>query len=155
MVLKGNMFHKGPNADNPNAISYGAEGLSNPSNTFEAVHNTVVITRSGGAFLAIASGTSSVKLTANLFAGTGSPALITGGYAAASAVQANNVTSVASNIPGASNVTTPNFWPNATLQSLIALSVVPDASYTRDAPAPYALRAISGSRKVGALQSAP
>ncbi len=155
VVLKGNMFHKGPNADNPNAISYGAEGLSNPSNTFEAVHNTVVVTRSGGAFLAIANGTSSVKLTANLFAGTGSPTLITGGYAAGNAVQSNNVTSVASNIPGASNLTTPNFWPNATLQSLMALSVVPDASYTRDAPAPYTLRAISGSRKVGALQAAP
>ncbi|WP_137922637.1 right-handed parallel beta-helix repeat-containing protein [Hydrogenophaga sp. 2FB] len=155
VVLRGNMFHKGPNADNPNAISYGAEGLSNATKTLELAHNTVVITRSGGAFLSVASGATSVKLTANLFAGTGSPTQITGGYAAGNATQLNNVTSVASNIPGASNIATPNFWPNATLQALIGLSVVPDASYTRDAPAPYILRGLPGSRKVGALQAAP
>ena len=155
VVLRGNMFHKGPNADNPNAISYGAEGLSNPTNTFDMVHNTVAVTRSGGAFLAIANGTSSVKLTANLFAGTNNQTFVTGGYAVGNAAQSNNVTSLASNIPGASNIATPNFWPNSTLQALIGLSVVPDASYTRDAPAPYTLRALSGSRKVGALQAAP
>jgi hypothetical protein len=30
-----------------------------------------------------------------------------------------------------------------------------DANYTREAPAPYTLRAISSARKAGALQSAP
>ncbi|WP_159590085.1 right-handed parallel beta-helix repeat-containing protein [Hydrogenophaga sp. BPS33] len=155
VYLRGNMFHKGPNASNPIAISYGAEGLTNPTNTFEMVHNTVVMTRSGGAFLSVPAGTSSVKLTANLFAGTGSPTLMAGGYAVGNASQSNNVTSVASNIPGASSIATPNFWPNSTLQALIGLSVVPDSGYTRDAPAPYTLRAISGSRKVGALQAAP
>ena len=155
VYLRGNQFHKGPQADNPNAISYGAEGLTNPTNTFEAVHNTVAVTRSGGAFLWIASGTSAVTLTANLFAGTGNQTLITGGYAAGNAAQSNNVTSVATNIPGASSIANPNFWPNAALQALIGLSVVPDANYTRDAPTPYASRAISGSRKVGALQSSP
>ncbi len=155
VVLRGNMFQKGPNASNPIAISYGAEGLSNPVKSFEATHNTVVVTRSGGAFLSIPSGVSSVKLTANLFAGTNNPTLITGGYAVGSATQSNNVTSVASNIPGASNVASPNFWPNATLQALIGLSVAPDANYTKDAPAPYIQRAVPSSRKVGALQSAP
>ncbi|WP_137920161.1 right-handed parallel beta-helix repeat-containing protein [Hydrogenophaga sp. 2FB] len=155
VVLKGNLFHKGPNADNVNAIAYGLEGLSNPSTTLELVHNTVAFTRSGGAFLSVAGGTSSVRLTANLFAGTGNQNLFASGYASGNAVQLNNVTSVASNIPGATNIGNPNFWPNAALQSLINLSVVPDASYTRDAPAPYASRAITGSRKVGALQAAP
>ena len=155
VVLRGNMFQKGPNASNPIAISYGAEGLSNPVKSFEAAHNTVVVTRSGGAFLSIPSGVSSVKLTANLFAGTNNPTLITGGYAVGNATQSNNVTSVASNIPGASNISSPNFWPNATLQALIGLSVVPDASYVKDAPAPYILRGVPSSRKVGALQSAP
>jgi hypothetical protein len=155
VVLKGNLFHKGPQASNPNAISYGAEGLSNPTNTFEAVHNTVTITRSGGAFLAIANGTSSVTLTANLFAGTGNQTAITGGYVAGNASQSNNVSSVASNLAGATSISSPNFWPNAALQALIALPGVPDATYTRDAPAPYASRAITGSRKAGALQAAP
>ncbi|MGE0098158.1 MAG: hypothetical protein AB7S86_07390 [Hydrogenophaga sp.] len=154
VVLKGNMFHKGPNADNSNAIAYGLEGLSNPTNTLDVIHNTVAVTRSGGAFFAIASGTSSVKFTANIFAGTGNQSLVTG-FSVGNVAQASNVTSSASNIPGATNIASPNFWPNATLQALIGLSTVPDATYTRDAPAPYTLRTISGARKVGALQSAP
>ena len=155
VFLRGNMFHKGPNADNPTAISYGAEGLSNPTNTLEMVHNTVVITRSGGAFIAAYSGTQSLKLTANVFAGTGNQALFAGSYVSGNAVESGNVTSLASHIPGATNTVSPTFWPNATLQALIALPSVLDASYTHDAPAPYALRAISGARKAGALQSAP
>ncbi|MDO9436432.1 MAG: hypothetical protein Q7T95_13430 [Hydrogenophaga sp.] len=155
VFLRGNLFHKGPNADNVNAIAYGLEGLSNPTTTLEMVHNTVAITRSGGAFLSVAGGTSSVRLTANLFAGTGNQALFASGYAAGNATQANNVTSLASNIPGATTIAAPNFWPNATLQALIGLSTVPDASYTRDAPAPYILRGLPSSRKVGALQAAP
>lgn len=158
VVLKGNMFHKGPNADNVNAIAFGLEGLSNPVTTLELVHNTVAITRSGGSFLAVASGTSSVRLTANLFAGTGNQSLFASayGYAIGNAVQSNNLTDLASKIPGATNIGSPNFWPtNTTLQSAIALSSVPDASYTRDAPTPYASRAITGGRKIGALQAAP
>jgi len=155
VYLRGNLFHKGPNADNANAIAFGMEGLTNPQTSLEMVHNTVAITRSGGAFLSIASGASSVRLTANLFAGTGNQSLITSGFASGNAVQASNVTSLASNIPGATSIASPNFWPNATLQALIALTTVPDSTYTRDAPAPYVSRAISGARKVGALQAAP
>jgi hypothetical protein len=155
VYLRGNLFHKGPNADNANAIAYGLEGLSNPVTTLEMVHNTVAITRSGGAFFSVASGASSVKLTANLFAGTGNQALFASGYASGNAVQSGNVTSVASNIPGATSIASPNFWPNATLQALIALPSVLDPTYVAEAPAPYTLRTISGARKAGALQSAP
>ena len=155
VYMRGNMFHKGPNADNSNLVSYGLEGLSNPVTTLELVHNTMAITRSGGAFFRLASGTSSVRLTANLFAGTGNQALFASGYASGNAVQVNNVTSLASNIPGATNIANPNFWPNSTLQALIGLATVADATYTRDAPRPYTLRSISGVRRVGALQSAP
>ncbi|MDP3835528.1 MAG: right-handed parallel beta-helix repeat-containing protein [Hydrogenophaga sp.] len=155
VFLRGNLFHKGPNADNPVAISYGAEGLSNTTNTFEMVHNTVAVTRSGGAFVAAYSGTQSLKLTGNLFAGTGNQALFAGSYASSGAVQSGNVTSVASNIPGATNIASPNFWPNATLQALISLPSVLDSTYTREASAPYKLRTLSGARKAGALQSTP
>jgi len=156
VVLRGNLFHKGPNADNPTAISYGAEGVENTTNTFEMSHNTVVSTRSGGYFVAAYSGTQSLRLTGNLFAGTGGTALFGGTYNSGSAVQSGNVTSVASNIPGASNIASPNFWPNATLQALISLPSVLDAAYTRDAPAPYTLRSIaSGARRAGAVQAAP
>ncbi len=155
VYLRGNLFHKGPNAQNNNAIAYGLEGMSNPAKTLELVHNTVTFTRSGGAYLSVDGGASSVTVTANLFAGTGNQSLITGGFASGNVAQSNNVNSVASNIPGATNISAPNFWPNSTLQALIGLSGVPDATYTRDAPAPYASRAISGSRKAGALQAAP
>ena len=155
VVLRGNVYHKGPNADNPNAISFGAEGLSNPTQSLEMVHNTVTITRSGGAFVSIASGTSSVRLIANLFAGTGNQTFITGGYASGNAAQSGNVTSLATNIAGATSIGSPNFWPNAALQALIALPGVLDPTYTADAPAPYTLRTISGARNAGAIQSAP
>jgi hypothetical protein len=156
VFLRGNLFHQGPNTENSNAISFGAEGLSNPTNTLELVHNTVVNTRSGGYFLKIASATQSVKLTANLFAGTGGTTLIAGGYAAGNASQQGNVTSVASNIPGASSIASPNFWPNASLQAQIGMGSVLDTSYVSDSPTPYSQRAISGgARNAGALQAAP
>lgn len=45
--------------------------------------------------------------------------------------------------------------PIAPTPNLIALPGAPDATFTRDAPAPYTLRTVSGSaRKAGALQSA-
>ena len=68
VYLRGNLFHKGPLAENNNAIAYGMEGLSNPGTSLELVHNTVAITRSGGAYLSVAGG-ASVTLSANLFAG--------------------------------------------------------------------------------------
>lgn len=154
--LRGNLFHKGPNASNSVAISYGLEGLSWTTNTLALTHNTVAMTRSGGYYLAAPSGTQSVVLKANILAGTGSPALITGSYPSASVVQQNNVSSVASNIPGASSIGSPNFWPNATLLAQIALTGVPDASYTQDTPTLYTVRTITGTTRVaGALQSAP
>lgn len=156
VYMRGNLFQKGPNADNSIAIAYGQEGLNKPVNTLEMVHNTVVMTRSGGTFITAPGGTQSVKITANLFAGTGGPAFFSGGFAAGNIVQQGNITSTATNIPGADNVASPGFWPNTTLQALIGLSGVPDAAFTKDAPRPYQSRTISGSTRVsGALQSAP
>ncbi|WP_291139276.1 right-handed parallel beta-helix repeat-containing protein [Hydrogenophaga sp.] len=155
VVLRGNLFQKGPNGQNGTVIAYALEGFSNSTRTLELYHNTVVSTRSGGAFLAAPSGTTTVRLTANLFAGTGSPSLITGGFASGNAIQSGNVTSSASNIPGASSVSSPNFWPNATLQGQIGLSGIPDASYVSDAPQPYTLRTLGASRVAGAIQSTP
>ena len=157
VTLRGNLFQKGPKADNPNAIAFGAENLSTwATNTLEMVHNTVVITRSGGSFVSAPAGTQSVRLRANLFAGTNSPVLLAGSFPSGNIVQSDNVTSVASNIPGADVIAAPNFWPNAALASLIRLNGVPDASYTVDSPAPFTLRSIAGSARVaGALQAAP
>jgi hypothetical protein len=155
VVLRGNLFHKGPLAENPSAIAYGAEGFGYTTNTLELTHNTMAITRSGGAFLSIRAGTQSVVLKANLFAGTGNQALVAGTYASGNAVQTGNVSGLASQIPGAALIAGPNFWPDTALQSSLDLGSVLDASYVRDAPRPFLLRAISGARKAGALQSAP
>lgn len=155
VVLRGNLFHKGPYAQNPSAISYGSEGLTHSVNTLALTHNTMAITRSGGAFLQVRTGTQSVVLKANLFAGTGNQSLMVGTYASGNAVQTGNVSGLASQIPGASNIASPSFWPNAALQPSLDLGSVLDPTYVRDAPRLFQLRAISGARKAGALQSAP
>jgi hypothetical protein len=156
VYMRGNVFQKGPNADNSIAIAYGQEGLAAAPNTLEMIHNTVVMTRGGGAFIVARSGTQSVTLTANLFAGTNSPELFTGTFPAANAVLTGNIISTANNIPGADNIASPNFWPNATLAAQIDLVNAVDAGYTRDAPRPYQSRRFaSPNRVVGALQSAP
>ena len=157
VYLRGNLFHKGPNAENWTAISFGAEGLRWSTNTLEMVHNTVVMTRGGGYFLSAPAATQSVKLSANLFAGTNNPGLIVDGFAASKVAQTNNVISQASNFNGADNIAVPNFWPNAALQSLSALQGIPDASYSFDSPVPLSLRAVAagGPRWAGALQAQP
>ena len=99
--------------------------------------------------------TTSVKLTANVFAGNGT-ALIGGGVANGAIVQQGNVTSSAGNFSGADNIATPNFWPNATLQAQSVLSSVLDAGYGSDAPRPMTVRSlVNAASRAGALQSAP
>ncbi|HEU5296123.1 MAG TPA: right-handed parallel beta-helix repeat-containing protein [Burkholderiaceae bacterium] len=154
VYLRGNLFHKGPNADNSIAIAYGQEGLKWTTNTLEMVHNTVVMTYPGGSYIAAPGGLQSLKLTANLLAGIGGPRLINGGVAAGVVTQQNNVTAAASSLVGADNVGAPNFWPDAALQAQAALPGVLDATYVNDAPQPLVLRPLSaGARKAGALQS--
>lgn len=156
VYMRGNLLHKGPNADNSIAVAYGQEGLNKPINTLEMVHNTVVMTRSGGTFISAPGGTQSVKLTANLFAGTGSPALINGGVGSGNITQQGNVTSTASNFSGADNIAVPNFWPNATLLAQISLTSVLDASYANDAPQPFTSRTLTTPANLaGAIQSKP
>jgi hypothetical protein len=156
VYMRGNLLHKGPNADNSIAVAYGQEGLNKPINTLEMVHNTVVMTRGGGTFINAPGGTQSVRLTANLFAGTSSPALINGGVGSGNITQQGNITSVASNFSGADNVSAPNFWPNAALQAQLGLANVMDSSYASDSPQPTVSRTLSTPAALaGALQSRP
>jgi hypothetical protein len=156
VLLRGNLVQKGPKADNANGIAFGLEGLTQPVNRLALVHNTLVSTRSGGAFLSVAALAQSVRLTANLLAGTGNQALITSGFAPGNVVRSGDVNSLASNLLGPTNIAAPNFWPNATLQGLIGLPGAADAGYLSEAPQPFTLRTLAGSaRLAGALQSAP
>lgn len=157
VTLRGNLLHKGPLAENPTAVAFGAESMGAwPTHSLELSHNTIVMTRHSGFFLRAPAATQSLRLTANIWAGTGSPSLLTGGYAVGNAVQSGNVSLQATQFPGASRLASPAFWPTAAALPALALTGVPDAAYTHDSPRPYALRAIAaGSRLAGALQSAP
>ena len=154
--LRGNLFHKGPNAENETAIAYGAEGLKWPTNTLEMVHNTVVSTYRGGWFLFVASGATSTSLTANWLASDGQTELVTGGFARSRILQADNVASAADDLQGASRIDTPRFWPDGPLPKGLQLDTVADPTYREDAPRPFRRRPITGSaRMAGALQGAP
>lgn len=157
VFLRGNMMQKGPNADNSIVVNFGSEGLrTGITHTLMMIHNTLVSTYSGGSFLSVVSGVGSVTLSANLFAGTNSPAKIIG-VSAAKVADTNSVVSTASNLTAPTNVAGPNFWPTSTLAAQTSLSVVPDSGYVFDAPQPYGQRAIGTAppRRVGALQAAP
>ncbi|HET7524768.1 MAG TPA: right-handed parallel beta-helix repeat-containing protein [Burkholderiaceae bacterium] len=155
VYLRGNLFHKGPNADNGTAIAFGQEGLKWSTNTLEMLHNTVVMTYSGGGFIVAPAGTQSVKLVGNLLAGAGGPRLIGGGVATSAVTLQSNVTTAASNFAGADNIAAPDFWPNSTVQAQAALPGALDPTYASDTPQPFVLRALSGgARTIGALQSA-
>jgi hypothetical protein len=157
VTLRGNLFHKGPEAENSTAISFGAEGMKWQVNTLEMLHNTVVMTRGGGHFLAARPATQSVALSFNLFAGTDNPGLLTGGVAADKVQQTHNVITVAEMLPGADNVASPRFWPSAGLLPRITLPPgSSDPGYLSDAPRPFVLRPIKpGARLAGAIQSKP
>lgn len=158
VFLRGNMLQKGPDADNSTVINYGSEGLrSGYTHTLELIHNTVVSTYSGGAFLNIVPGVGSVKLIANLFAGTNSPAKYIGGVSSSKVTEADNLTSTAGSLTAPTDISNPNFWPASALVGQTILSGIPDPTYASDAPRPYSTRAIdtTKARRIGALQSAP
>lgn len=156
VTLRGNLFHKGPRAQNPNAISFGAEGLEGETQTLTMVHNTLVMDFPGGSFLAVRPGAHAVTLSANLLAGSGAPTLVTGGFAPHRIDADRNVVLEAAQLPNAGRVAAPDFWPDAAARGRLRLDDVPDPAYLSDSPQPYALRPIEGhERLVGALQRAP
>lgn len=157
VVLRGNLLHKGPKSPNKVAIEYGAEGQRWPVNTLQMAHNTVVLARRSSTFLRVMPWAQSVQLTANAWASEDKAALLSGKeFALARTVQQGNVALPASHFPGASALAAPHFWPDAAGQALTRLPGALDPSYRSDSPAPYVLRALSGStRHAGALQSPP
>jgi hypothetical protein len=153
VYLRGNLLHKGPNAENSTAVSFGAEGLGWTANSLVMVHNTVVSTYPGGAFIYAPGTIQQVTLQGNLFAGTNGPVLISGGIASNRVTLQGNLVTSASNVPGAVDV---NFWPVDSLLPQLALSQVLDPQYVHDSPQPYTLRPISGTAAlIGALQARP
>ena len=69
-MLIGNLIQQGPNTDNSTLVSYGREGLSNPSAELTMVNNTLVNDRHTGTFVNLQAG-SQASLINNLFVGDG------------------------------------------------------------------------------------
>lgn len=150
VMMRGNLLHKGPKAENTTAVAYGAERNMWPTNTVTMTHNTIVTTQGRGTFLSFAGYTQTATLTANLFAGN---ATLSRGIAAPTLKEQNNIMVGESNVPGAVDG---QFWPLAAIQPQLMLAAPLDSGYTADTPQPFALRALAASpRIIGALQSAP
>ena len=115
VVLRGNLFHKGPRAQNPHAIAYGAEGLKHPLNTLTMLHNTIVLEPPGRAYLRANPSTQAITLGANLFAGPAGTTLVAGGVPAGRIVQTANVSVDAVLLPDAGRIDAPDFWPAGAL----------------------------------------
>ncbi|SEC58606.1 Right handed beta helix region [Nocardioides exalbidus] len=69
-LVAGNVVVQGPRSENPALVSYGAEGLTNPSRTLWVVHNTFVNQRSSGTFVNLAPA-ARAHLRNNLLVGPG------------------------------------------------------------------------------------
>lgn len=80
-LVAGNVVVQGPRSENSTLVSFGAEGLTNPSRTLWVVNNTFVNRRTSGTFVTAVRG-SGVRLHNNLFVGPGDltsgPARVTG-----------------------------------------------------------------------------
>ncbi len=69
--IAGNVIEQGPNSENSGIISYGAEGLTNPTTRLWLVNNTIVNHRDSGTFVVLAPGAGDVHLWNNLLVGPG------------------------------------------------------------------------------------
>lgn len=69
-LVAGNVIIQGPRSENATLVSYGAEGLTNPSRTLWVVNNTFVNQRASGTFVSLADG-SRAHLRNNLLVGPG------------------------------------------------------------------------------------
>lgn len=151
-IVRGNLLHKGPNADNPVLISHLSNTWGPEYNAVTLEHNTLVSTyRRGTYFLSVRTG-ATVQLTANIFAGTGKSTLTMG----TAATERANVNTDARDFPGADDIERPAFWPGARLLPRLALPAALVSDYEADSPRPFELRALTGpARRIGALQSPP
>ena len=102
--IVGNLLQQGPNTENSTIVTYGAEGLSNPSRTLYVANNTFVNDRTqGGTFVFIAAG-STATVRNNLFVGNGTA--ISG--------TATQDTNLPTNTPNFVNRATFDYRPTAT-----------------------------------------
>lgn len=71
-LVLGNVIQQGPQTENPNIVSFGAEGYASAPHELVMAFNTLVNERrNGGAFLAMRPGADRLRLVGNLLVGPG------------------------------------------------------------------------------------
>lgn len=157
VLLRGNLMHKGPTAENVNAISFGTEGLPGEgAHTLTLRHNTLVVDHPAGRFLSVRAGAQLVMLEANLFAGRADTQLIDGGYSVQRVEFSGQRSWPLEGLARAGEVDAPDFWPRGGDLDSLLLPAPPDPGYRLDAPRPLTLRGLDApARRAGALQSPP
>jgi hypothetical protein len=70
-VISGNVIEQGPRSPNTTLVSYGAEGLVNPTTRLWLVNNTLLNHQDSGTFLSLAGGATDVHVWNNLIVGPG------------------------------------------------------------------------------------
>ncbi len=70
-LLSGNVIEQGPRSPNTTLVSYGAEGLVNPTTRLWLVNNTLLNHQDSGTFLSLAGGATDVHVWNNLIVGPG------------------------------------------------------------------------------------
>ena len=154
-IIMGNILMQGPNALNNNMIGYGKEGLSNagPQQLF-IVNNTLVNKRAASClFLDIQTGASTVVVSNNIFAGTGT--MLNG----TSTSSSNNLveTNIANlhfmdetNFDYHLQANSPAVNAGTTIANQNGIKLTPDSAYKH--PADFELRLISGIIDAGAYE---
>ncbi len=157
VLLRGNLLHKGPKADNPAAIAFGEESLKGDGDhTLALVHNTVVVDHPRASYLFVRALAHAVTLAGNLFAGRSETELVVGGFASHRVERSSHALLPLAALPRAGRLDAPDFWPDAGVAPPPALKEPVDPGYTEDAPRPLTLRRLAGPAGFsGALQSAP
>jgi hypothetical protein len=151
-IVRGNLLHKGPSADNPVLVSHLSNIWGPEHNALTLEHNTLVSTyRRAAYFLMVRTG-APVQLTANILAGTGKTSLTMG----TPATERANLTVDARDFAGADEVDQPNFWPSSRVLRRLTLPAPAVPDYVADSPRPFELRPLAGpALRIGALQSPP
>jgi hypothetical protein len=88
-IVIGNIFHKGPNAENGNFIGYGLEGMSDTvDNSLYLSHNTFVSERGAATLVRMDTNTVTYRLVNNVIAG---PIVLLVGFPRGQQVNANYI----------------------------------------------------------------
>lgn len=150
LVMRGCMLQKSTNAGNSNTIFHNSNVWGAGFNSILLEHCTLVHQYPTGSFINLASGTTAVTLRACLFASNGRP-LVTG----ATPTVASNFHTTVSNLPNASNLANPDFWPSEVIHPQLDLPSALVPTYLSDEPSILTKRDyLTPPTVIGAIQNA-